>query len=263
ESPILFVKRLVGDIYLMRMHCPFIAETVLPGQFVNIKVNDELIPLLRKPFSVCRRSKDEGWIEVLWKIVGKGTEIMASYRSGETANILGPLGRSYTIPADLEVASLVGGGLGVAPLPFLCEELLQANKTVEVFLGAGTVQELAFVDEFQQMGIELFLATEDGSRGKKGLVTDILLERLKQDSSSKRRHLFSCGPHGFLNSMINITSKLNIEGQLSIETMMGCGFGICVGCPVQVRVPKEGEKRYYLTCMDGPVFDAREIVLDD
>ena len=107
ECPILSVKNLLGDIYLMRMACPAIAQNAVPGQFVNIKVNNEFVPFLRKPFSICRRSKKEGWIEILWKIVGKGTEIMSRYQQNKFVNIVGPLGRGYEIPPDLQRGTVV------------------------------------------------------------------------------------------------------------------------------------------------------------
>ncbi|HEX9653275.1 MAG TPA: dihydroorotate dehydrogenase electron transfer subunit [bacterium] len=262
DCPVVSVKNLSGAIYLMRLHCPALAEDAHPGQFVNVKVNNDYIPLLRKPFSICRRHEEEGWIEILWKIVGKGTEALSGYRPGQQINVLGPLGRGYSIRPDLELAILVGGGLGVAPLPFLCQELLQVGKKVEVFLGAKSEKELAFVRQFLELGVEVFVTTEDGSVGEKGLITELLIERLKK-SFPKPAIFFCCGPTGFLNSMIRISESFDIDGQMAIETMMGCGFGICVGCPVRIRDSKPGERWYKLTCLDGPVFGAREVVLDD
>ncbi len=262
DCPILSLKSLVGDIYLMRMSCPAIARNAVPGQFVNIKVNNDFVPFLRKPFSVCRRNEKEGWIEVLWKIVGKGTEIMSRYQRREVVNILGPLGRGYDIPPDLQIALLVGGGLGVAPLPFLCEEIRKLGKSVEVFLGASSESELSMVEAFRDLGIEVFLATEDGSLGKRGLVTEILLERLNQIPSLQGVYLYSCGPTPFLQAMMNLSEERGIVGEVAIETMMGCGFGICVGCPVRVRDGRVGEGLFKLTCIDGPVFNTTEILLD-
>ena len=263
NCPVKFVKNLVGSIYLMRMHCPGIAKNIEPGQFINIKVNDELIPLLRKPFSVCQRNADEGWIEIVWKIVGKGTEIIARYKVGELVNVLGPLGRGFYIQPVVQRALLVGGGLGVAPLPFLCQELIKAVKSVVVFLGARSVNELSFIEAFQQMGAEVIITTEDGSRGKRGMVTDVLRDYLIQECPiNDQWHLFSCGPTGLLNQVSAITEEFNIEGQISIETMMGCGFGICIGCPVRVREGRSGGGLYKLTCVDGPVFNAREVILN-
>lgn len=261
DCPILSVQNLSGAIYLMRLHSPVIPQNAHPGQFVNLKVNDEFTPLLRKPFSVCRRDAAAGWFEVLWKIVGKGTEVMSRLQAGGQINVLGPLGHGFKISPDLELAILVGGGLGVAPLPFLCDELLKMGKKVEVFLGAKTENELALVDEFLQMGVEVFITTEDGSIGHQGLITELLVERLTQRSLPERVNFFSCGPTGFLNSMILLSQNFGIPGQMAIETMMGCGFGICVGCPVRVRDPQPGERLYKLTCIDGPVFDAQEVIL--
>ena len=262
DCPILAVKNLVGEIYLMRMSCPAIAQNAVPGQFVNIKVNNEFVPFLRKPFSVCRRNEKEGWIEVLWKIVGKGTEIMSRYQRNEIVNIVGPLGRGYDIPPDLQTALLVGGGLGVAPLPFLCEEVRKLGKSVEVFLGAKSENELSMVEAFKDLGVEVYLTTEDGSLGKSGLVTEILRERLNELMSLQGVYLYSCGPNPFLQAMMNFSEERGIVGEVAIETMMGCGFGICVGCPVRVRDGRAGEGLFKLTCIDGPVFNTTEILLD-
>lgn len=263
DCPVLSIDNLIGDIYLMRLECPAIAKTAEPGQFVNIKVNQEFVPFLRKPFSICRRDKQAGWIEVLWKIVGKGTALMARYKSGQNVNLLGPLGVGFSFPPEMKSAFLVGGGLGVAPLPFLCEELLQTDTAIDIFLGARSQEELSMVDFFEERGVAVHLSTEDGSLGMQGLVTERVIEKLRKIANPNRCHLFSCGPTGFLNAMMKITGESNVEGQVSVETMMGCGFGICVGCPVRVRKPEPGGKLYKLTCIEGPTFNAREIYLDD
>jgi dihydroorotate dehydrogenase electron transfer subunit len=263
DCPILSIDQVAHHTHLMRMHCPAIARSGRPAQFINIKVNNDLIPLLRKPFSICRLDAGAGWIEVLWKIVGKGTQIMANYQIGQTVNIIGPLGRGFQLPPDLELAFLVGGGLGVAPFPFFCQTLLEAGVSAEVFLGTRSKNELTFVDEFQQMGVEVFVSTDDGSVGRRGLVTESVIARIQEIGASPHQCLFSCGPTPFLNAMIEISRKFDIDGQLSLETMMGCGFGICVGCPVETLDPLPGEKLYPLTCMDGPVFNAGKVKLHD
>jgi len=263
DCPVISIDNPVGDIYLMRLHCPQIAETASPGQFVNIKVNEELTPLLRKPFSICRRSQQHGWIEVLWKIVGKGTEIMSCFEPEQSVNLIGPLGRGFALGSSQEEALLVAGGLGVAPLPFLCEELLARHVGVEVFLGARTVTEISMFNFFEEQRVPLQVATEDGSAGYRGLVTEMVLTRLANQNNPEAVHIYCCGPTGFLNVMMSICANYGIRGQLSIETIMACGFGICVGCAVRTRNPKPGEPQYKLTCIDGPVFDAGEISFDD
>ncbi|MCH9006950.1 dihydroorotate dehydrogenase electron transfer subunit [candidate division KSB1 bacterium] len=260
--PVISNTNLVGEIYLMRLACPDISAFSLPGQFVNVKVNEEVIPLLRKPFSVCRRSSAEGWFEVLWKVVGKGTKIMADLRAGDSVSVVGPLGRGFRTAPKSGMALLVAGGIGVAPFPFLCEQLLAEGVEVEIFLGAQSTADLAMVDVFAEAGVPVTIATEDGSTGHRGLVTESLLKRLSSVADMAGVHLFSCGPTGFLKAMTAISEECKVEGQVAIETMMGCGFGICVGCPVRVRNPRAGEKLYKLSCIDGPVFGTREICLD-
>jgi len=245
----------------MRLACLPIARHAHPGQFVNLKISDGLVPLLRKPFSVCRRNAAGGWFEILWKIVGAGTRMMSKYRRGDSVNVLGPLGKGFFLPAGTERAILVGGGLGVAPLPFLCEELLQAGVQAEVFLGTRGQNELCMVDFFEAAGAQVVIATEDGSSGCRGKVTEPLLEEIRRSRNLASTYLFSCGPTAFLKAMIDITETFAVGGQVSLETMMGCGFGICVGCPVQRKKRRPDEARFQLTCIDGPVFDAREVEL--
>lgn len=262
DCPILSVKNLSDEIYLMRLHGPQIARRAVPGQFVNIRVTREYIPLLRKPFSVCRRDADAGWFEILWKIVGKGTAILATLGEGDTVNVLGPLGHGYRIPDDLEKAFLVAGGLGVAPLPFLCEELLRDGRLVQIYLGARTAAELVLLDFFEHLKLPTFLTTEDGSLGEQGLVTEVFERHVLKLTGKEPCGVFCCGPNGLLKRIAELSKQYRIAAQVSIETMMGCGFGICMGCPVQLRRPSDAAPAYKLTCVDGPVFQSQEIVLD-
>ncbi len=263
DCEVLSNHNLVGQIFLMRLHCPEIAASCTPGQFVNIKVNTELIPLLRKPFSICRRNAGQGWFEVLWKIVGKGTQIMSRSLPGDIFSVIGPLGLGYRLPETHTRAILVGGGLGVAPLPFLCEELLKREVQVQTFLGAWSKDDLSMLDLFEEWRVPTVVTTEDASFGRQGLVTEPLAERLQELREEARPEVFSCGPHAMLRSVTAICENFGVPAQISIETMMGCGFGICVGCPVRLRTPAPDGQLYKLTCMDGPVFDATEITLND
>jgi len=247
----------------MRLRCLPIARHSHPGQFVNLKISDGLVPLLRKPFSVCRRDAEEGWFEILWKIVGAGTLMMSKYRCGDVVNVLGPLGKGFFLPSGTERAVLVGGGIGVAPLPFLCEELLESGVRVHVFLGARQREELCMVEFFERLGVQIVVTTEDGSVGRRGKITEPLLEKMNEWRASASTHLFSCGPTGFLKAMMKMTEEFGVGGQVSLETVMGCGFGICVGCPVKRKNPGKDEALYQLTCIEGPVFDARDVELND
>lgn len=258
---VIYNRNLTDQIYLMRLDCEEIARQALPGQFVNIKVNDDLFPLLRKPFSICRCNANEGWFEVIWKVVGKGTEIMAKYKPGQKVNVLGPLGKGFEVPEEIRLAILVAGGLGVAPLPFLSDQLTRFDIPTVVFLGARTATEISLVEVFTELGVEIHLSTDDGTMGTQGVVTEILEDYLKKQDLLENIHMFCCGPIPFLRRIIEISRQFKIESQISIETMMGCGFGICMGCPVQVRNLQTGEAQYKLTCIDGPVFRASEVIL--
>ncbi len=262
ECEILQVENLIGAIYRMRLACPEIASHAQPGQFVNVKVNNEFIPLLRKPFSVSRRSVAEGWFEIVWKIVGKGTQLLSEMNRPQRISVLGPLGKGFFLKEQTDLAIVVAGGLGVAPFPFLCEELLQDGPPVEVFLGARHKDDLSLVDCFESLGLPATLTTEDGSAGQCGLVTDPVIQRLGACTENSCVQIYGCGPTAFLNAIMRISQEFAVDAQISLETMMGCGFGICVGCPVRRSSPQPSQNLYQLTCIDGPVFDSKEILLD-
>lgn len=262
DCTVLSNKRLSkNNIYLTRFHCPDISKNSSSGQFVNVKVSHGFLPLLRRPFSICKVDKAAGWFELLWQIVGQGTALMADYKVEDVVNIIGPLGQGFRIKPEIESAILVGGGLGIAPLPFLCQDILEKSSAdIAVYVGVRSKADLAMVELFNDFDINIIQCTEDGSAGIQGYVTKPLIEKLTT-KGSVTPVLFSCGPEGFLQRMIDIADEFQVEGQISVETVMGCGFGICVGCPVAVRDYAEGERKYKLTCMDGPVFDSREVKL--
>lgn len=261
-SQILAVDRLADEIYRMRLHNPEIARYASAGQFVNLRVHSSVIPLLRRPFSICRRDREAGWFEVLWKVIGYGTRIMAERRSGETMDLIGPLGRPFEMAPPSSLALLVGGGLGVAPLPFLCQELLEASVNVEVFLGARTTDELTCVDLFRGMGVTPILSTDDGSTGNRGVVTQAVERRLRELLDPGHVWIYGCGPVPMLARVDEMALSSGLQGQVSTETMMGCGIGICMGCAERSRGGLPGGGRYKLSCIDGPVFDVGEVVLN-
>ena len=257
----LALERLSGATCLMRLDCPEIARTAFAGQFVNLRVHDFVVPLLRRPFSLCRRQRDDGWIEVLWKVVGEGTRILTQRRVGESVDVLGPLGQPFRLAPPSARALLVAGGIGVAPLLFLCEELITAGVDVEVFLGARTAVELSGVNLFEEMGVEVDLSTDDGSLGRRGFVTVAVEERLQELGEVGNVWLYGCGPEPMLARVDDIALCWQVNGQVSVETVMGCGFGICMGCALPARDGNPGGGIYKLACVDGPVFRAGEVVL--
>jgi len=262
DGRVVFVRNLIGKIFLMRLSCPEIAAAAQPGQFVNVKVNRELIPLLRKPFSVCDSDPAAGSFDLLFKVIGKGTQALSVLKQDDIVNVIGPLGHGYDISTGTHAALLVAGGLGVAPLPLLCKRLLQQGTPVEIYLGARVAHELALVQTLAKLGpAVVVVTTEDGSVGERGLVTDTLERKLTSLEDASGYEIYSCGPAGLLRRVGEISEQFGLDSQVAIETMMGCGFGICMGCPVRMRHVGPGEVPYKLTCVDGPVFHAKDILI--
>lgn len=248
----------------LRLYSPQLVLNAQPGQFVNLRIQNNLMPLLRRPFSIHRINLAEGWLEVLFDIRGPGTEILAQMQPGAEISVLGPLGQPFRLRSDLNLALLIGGGLGIAPLLFLAESLRQRQIETHCFYGVRSAAFQCTTAEFEAAGVALHPATDDGSTGFSGWVTDLFLAELKSgkfDESS--RAIFACGPPVMLRKIQEIGLSQKIETQLSLEAYMGCGFGVCVGCAVPVKNPATEHEKYKLVCQHGPVFLAEEVIIPD
>ena len=209
-----------------------------PGQFVNIKI-DGLF--LRRPISV--NDVDGDKLTIIYKVVGKGTEIMSTLTDG-VLDVLTGLGNGYDLSLAGDRPLLIGGGVGVPPLYMLAKKLIAKNKQVTVILGFNTKDEIFYEDEFKALGAKVFVTTVDGSYGIKGFVTDALKD-------TDCTYFYTCGPEPMLKAVYNATT---IDGECSFEERMGCGFGACMGCSCKT---KYGNKRI---CKDGPVLKKGEII---
>lgn len=210
-----------------------------PGQFVNIAIEG---CYLRRPISVC--DYDGQSITLIYKVVGRGTEIMSRMQAGEKLDVLTGLGNGFSLSAATERPLLVGGGVGVPPLYNLARKLKAAGKRVQVVLGFNRADEIFYADEFEALGIEVHIATVDGSVGVKGFVTDAM-KALEFD------YIYTCGPLPMLKAIYNASE---CDGEFSFEERMGCGFGACMGCSCQTT---KGSKRI---CKEGPVLKRDEII---
>lgn len=237
-------------IFVLKFSSPEIARTARPGQFVNIRPTSGFIPLLRRPFSVA--AIHESTIEILFNVVGQGTNILASKRPGDTLDVLGPLGKEFGFDGDFETAIIVAGGLGVAPFPFLTHWLKRGRKTLVSIVGARTEHHLV------SAGLEnIHFATDDGSKGFQGTAVDCLATLLKSESFRSPK-IFACGPTPMLKALSEFAQRAGIDCELSLEGDMACGIGLCQGCPVE-RI--NGKTKYALVCTEGPTFNCKEIVL--
>lgn len=293
--------RLPPDYFLQRFTSPRLAFQ--PGQFVMVKPAGSLDPFLPRAYSILRvqrlsnghRGKGTHVVEILYKVLGKGTTALAQLKRGDRVDLLGPLGQGYHVPPDLTTALLVAGGIGVPPVVALAERLASSGLRVQgsgkgktgrpssvighrklvAFVGGKTSDDVLCLTDLRKAGATLRVATEDGSRGHRGLVTDLLETYLTSRDIRKRPTIYACGPHPMLHAVARIAERFEISCQVSLEAEMACGFGACMGCVIRVKSPEsraQGSKRtmnhepstmndfrYKLCCRDGPAFDAREI----
>lgn len=256
DATLIKSERLTSDICRLTLQADAIAAAAKPGQFVNIRCGQGFDPLLRRPFSI-HQSHPDGTMQVVFKILGKGTTTLANLRPGQSVNLLGPLGNGFTIQESM---CLVGGGLGIAPLLFLAQTIVAKNPQANlvVLLGSRHKDELTcLTDDFLRMGIKAHLATDDGSLGHHGLVTDLLAKVLATDTAW---HICTCGPYPMMRSVAGICrQRQGWSCQVSLETMMACGISACLGCTVEANPERTKDGQYLHVCKEGPVFDEGDI----
>ncbi len=238
------------DTYILSFDSDNITSTASPGQFLNIKVDDSTSPLLRRPFSISRITGKR--IEILFQKVGLATNVMACKHPKETLDVLGPLGNTFHYDIPCDTAILVAGGVGIAPMPFLTQYLSRNGKEIRTYVGARSKKYL-FTNHLQNVVI----STDDGSQGHYGTVIDLLRKELHTLAKDKVR-IFACGPTPMLRALSIIAHETGIPCEASLEGEMGCGIGLCQGCPVEVV---DDEKKYRLVCHDGTVFPITSIRL--
>jgi len=267
-----------------------------PGQFAQLDLSTTALPepssipedladaskrqiLLRRPFSFTdvTMQKDKTIAELLYRVVGPATLRMTTLAAGDLLSVIGPLGNGFWIPKGKKTALLVTGGTGSPPVQYLAKILAAEHPNIEVlvFAGAKTQKELPFesildqisqqlgfsVPEFAKFGVKSQLATDDGTAGYPGLVTDCVAQWLdKHNPARESTIIYGCGPEAMLARLTEIARDKNIDCQISMERMMACGFGVCQSCTVECKVDDSNETIYKLCCEDGPVFDSKEVV---
>jgi dihydroorotate dehydrogenase electron transfer subunit len=221
-----------------------------------LRLPEQSAPLLRRPFSIHRLITTGGrttGIEILYKVVGKGTLQLSGCSPGDIVDVLGPLGNGFTLSDQHRRIAIVAGGIGVAPMLFLALALKKRavnQHKCTVFLGGRTMDDLLCREDFEQLKLDIHLTTDDGSEGDQCLVTHPLEMAMEQQTADV---IYACGPWEMLQCVVGIAEKHSIPCQVSIETIMACGMGACLGC----AVAKKGDSSKYMhVCMDGPVFNA-------
>jgi dihydroorotate dehydrogenase electron transfer subunit len=252
---------LSSDYNVLGLAAPEIAQRTLPGQFVMVKAACRLEPLLRRPFSVFEVLEQRGAVigfSLLSKRIGPSTTLLYDARPGDRIQCLGPLGRPFAPIAAPGEAWLVAGGVGLAPFATLAQVLRSRSVKVTLYYGARRAAELFYLDMFERLGVELVLATEDGSRGEHGRVTVPLERDLTARPADASVMLYACGPEPMLAAVAKMSAAYGRTSQVSVERVMGCGVGGCYSCVIPIRT-SEGKPHYVRSCLAGPVFRGNEI----
>jgi dihydroorotate dehydrogenase electron transfer subunit len=232
--------------HLLWLEAPQIARQAKPGQFVMVRCGENDEHPLRRPFSITLRKSNK--IALLFQVVGKGTQWLSERKFGDKLDLLGPLGNGFSINPASQNPLLVAGGMGIAPMVFLVDEATKQGLAMTLLYGAPTAAQL-----YPHLPkVELVTATEDGSAGKKGMITDVLPDFIKDSNQ-----IFACGPLAMYQTMAKMSELKTKSVQISLEVRMGCGLGVCYGCTVKT---KNGLKQ---VCQDGPIFELNDILWEE
>ena len=244
-----------GDYFLLSLESRSIASTAQPGQFIMVRVTSQDFPLLRRPFSIHARGQNT--LDIFFQTAGLGTSLLSQKTVGDSLDILGPLGRGFTIEGDFDGrdVALIGGGRGIAPLFLLAEELKLRGASVRIFYGGKTQNDLPLRERFQRRGFPTSCSTDDGSFGFQGQITELF----EAETEKRIPHsIYACGPEAMLERIGELCQKQEVSAEFSLESIMGCGFGACWGCVKKIR--GEDGAAWQKICERGPVFSAGEII---
>ena len=262
KTTVLYNRQMAPGYYCLGLATPGFSTQAQAGQFVMLRINSGYDPLLRRPFGIFRTGKADTasscaqgceYTELVYKVVGRGTRMMTQLKPGDEVGLLGPLGQGFCVEKDLKNALLVGGGIGVVPLFMLARQLVEAQAKVRLLLGGRSCNDILAVTEFERLGVETYVATDDGTLGEEGLVTQVLERKLDKYPDAA---VFACGPTPMLQAVQQICAQRGVSLQVSLEALMACGVGACLGCVVPGSRYSQQHPEYLCTCKQGPVFNA-------
>ena len=252
QAKVLANEQLTDRLWLLTLDAEDLASRVLPGQFVHMLIPGMEGHILRRPFSVFYVNENKRQLVILYQVVGFGSNQLTKVAPGVSVSLMGPVGHGWHAPEGVRHALLVAGGVGAAPLFMHAQELVASGVDVEVVMGAQSSKALVCEPKYTELlGAEPHLATDDGSRGHAGFVTDLVSQRIAEKQFD---YVACCGPEPMMHAVSDITLKAGIPTFISLEKRMACGIGACLSCIVETV---DGRKR---SCVDGPVFDAAKVV---
>ncbi len=242
-------QKMTSRLFCLSLKAPGLAQRVLPGQFVHVRVANGLKPFFRRPFSIFRAQKT---VDILYDVVGLGTRILSEKKKGESIDCLGPLGTSFRLPPPgIKQVVMIAGGVGVAPFLALTDVLKKKKYKLILLYGARDQEHVFSLQAFKANGCRVHVATDDGSHGAQGRVS-VLFPQIDLQAST---YLYACGPKPMIKCVQDFARTHGLSGQASLEEVMACGVGVCLGCSIKTT------KGFRTVCHDGPVFDLQEIIL--
>jgi len=265
--------------YKMILLSPGVANKGKAGQFIMLRIKEGFDPLLPRAFAIHRiisereGQSDDHSIEILYQVVGRGTKLMSLMKPEEELYITGPLGNGFTISPSTKKALIIAGGIGIAPMYFLAEELKKENMKTHLIIGGKGEKDILCIEEFLSLGVEIEISTEDGSLGKRGMATGLFRDLIEKEDKNffKDISIFACGPDAMLQNIADLALKNSLNCQVSMEAKMACGIGSCLGCVVKTK--SEGSERhsqknsnqtqmfsYDRVCKEGPIFDVNDLI---
>lgn len=256
KAKLLKKEELKPEIFKFSVQADEIVNTAKPGNFIEIRVNDDIEPFLRRPISIYNMDKERGILEFIFQVKGKGTTILSKRNEGELIDIVGPLGFGTFKYSSYENLAIIGGGIGVFPLYELAKNAKNENKNVNIYLGFRNKDLVVLENEFRQVSSQLIITTDDGSYAQKGFAIDFLKKDIE---AGKIDSIYACGPLPMLRAIRELAIEKNIPCQISLEERMACGLGVCLGCAVKTARSSKDEPEYWHVCKGGPVFQAKDV----
>ncbi len=255
-AKILDQTEIIKNHFIIKIFSPEIVKKAIPGQFVMLSAWEQSDPLLRRPFTFNRIFYEEGSFELLYKKVGKGTEIMSNLKTGDQVNLLGPLGNGIKFPKNIKRIAIVCRGIGVAPMLAIIDEAKEKGIDIYAYISAATKDLLLVKKEIKQMAKSLYITTDDASLGTSGKVTDFLEKTLKD---TKIDAVYTCGSKRLKRHIEKLKELYGFNAWVILEEHMACGFGACKGCACKAKKDNNHKDKYFLVCRDGPVFPIDEV----
>lgn len=247
-------EKLLDDLYKFSVEAQEIANLAKPGNFIEIRINENLDPFLRRPISIYNMDKEKGILEFIFQVKGKGTELLAKKEEGNLIDIIGPLGSGTFKFEGKKNIAIIGGGIGIFPLYELAKQAKESGLNIHTYIGFRNKELVTLEKEFEAVSTNLTITTDDGSYKEKGFAINFLAEDIEKENFDC---IYSCGPLPMLKAVKKLAEEKEIPCQISLEERMGCGLGVCLGCAVKIAASPKENPEYVHVCKAGPVFDSK------